>query len=82
LSFLPLAKPEPESHDARPFFFSVIPGFTTKYNVHKLVYFEAYEDVQNAILREKELKHFKREWKVGLIEKENPGWVDLYGSLL
>ena len=55
-------------------------GFTAKYNVTNLVYFETYSDVARAITREKELKGWRREKKIALIEKENPKWRDLsYG---
>jgi len=47
-----------------------------------LVYYEIYDDVVTAISREKQLKNWKREWKIALIEKENNGWDDLYGSIL
>jgi len=53
-------------------------GFSKKYGVHMLVYFEEYEVVREAIMREKQLKNWKREWKIALIEKENPYWMDLY----
>ena len=56
-------------------------GFTSKYKVFKLVYYETYINIENAILREKELKHFKRQWKIELIEKDNPEWIDLYDGL-
>ena len=59
----------------------LIPGFTQEYQVHKLVYFEIHSDVNQAILREKRLKKWKREWKIELIEKSNPEWIDLYESL-
>jgi putative endonuclease len=52
-------------------------GFTKKYDVHCLVYFELTSDVTSAIAREKQLKNWKREWKIALIEKENPDWNDL-----
>ena len=48
------------------------PGFTAKYGVDRLVYFEGHEDAANAILREKQLKKWRRAWKVRLIERENP----------
>ena len=57
-------------------------GFTKKYKVHRLVYYEGYKDVKQAILREKQLKKWKRQWKIRLIEKENPEWRDLYEDLL
>ena len=55
-----------------------IPGFTSKYNIAQLVWFEIYEDPISAISREKELKKWKRSWKIRLIEVENPKWMDLY----
>ena len=51
--------------------------FTRKYNCHKLVYFESFPDIERAILREKQIKHFKREWKNQLVEVINPEWLDL-----
>ena len=60
---------------------NVVEGFTKKYFVHKLVYFEQTSDVNSALLREKQLKKWKREWKINLIEKENPFWKDLYETL-
>jgi putative endonuclease len=53
-------------------------GFTKKYGVHRLVWFEELADVYEAILREKRIKKWNRAWKVGLIEKENPVWDDLF----
>ncbi len=60
----------------------LIPGFTKKYSVHNLVYYEIYNDPYEAILREKRIKKWRREWKIQLIEKNNPKWDDLYESLL
>ena len=60
----------------------VVEGFTQKYGVHTLVWFESTESIEAAIQREKQLKNWKRAWKVALIEKENPNWQDLYGGLL
>jgi len=57
-------------------------GFTKKYQVHNLVYYEEYEDVNDAIWREKCLKKWKRDWKIKLIESVNPGWEDWYNDLL
>jgi putative endonuclease len=57
-------------------------GFTKKYKVHRLVYFETTPSITGAIQREKQLKHWRRKWKIELIEKDNPEWVDLYGALL
>ena len=58
-----------------------VPGFTAKYNITQLVWFETYDDPVSAITREKELKKWKRAWKVQLIEAENPQWHDLYESI-
>ncbi len=60
---------------------NVVEGFTKRYFVHKLVYFAQTTDVYSALLREKQLKKWKREWKVNLIEEENPYWKDLYETL-
>lgn len=59
----------------------VVPGFTTKYGVDRLVWFEAHGDVAAAITREKQLKKWRRDWKIALIEAENPDWRDLYESI-
>ena len=56
-------------------------GFSKKYHVHRLVYFEAHEDVEAAILREKQMKKWRRAWKIALIEERNPRWEDLYQGL-
>jgi putative endonuclease len=56
-------------------------GFTKKYGLDKLVYFEETSDVRDALEREKQLKHWKRKWKMDLIEKDNPEWEDLTKSL-
>jgi putative endonuclease len=53
-------------------------GFTKKYDVHRLVYFEQFDDAENAIRREKRLKEWNRDWKIRLIEETNPNWIDLY----
>ena len=60
----------------------LIDGFTKKYNVKMLVYYEIFEDVTEAIKREKELKGWRRNKKLMLIEKDNKEWKDLYASLL
>lgn len=60
----------------------LIEGFTKKYRVHRLVWYEVYEDVNAAIAREKQLKGWNRGWKIKLIEKNNPGWNDLYPRLV
>lgn len=57
-------------------------GFTKKYNVNMLVYYEQFKDPENAIKREKRLKKYDRQWKINLIEKDNPEWKDLYDSLV
>ena len=59
----------------------VVPGFTAKYGCDHLVYFELFEDIQEAMLREKRLKDWKRAWKITLIEEANPLWNDLYDGL-
>jgi putative endonuclease len=58
-----------------------VPGFTSKYNITRLVWFEIYDDPISAISREKELKKWRRAWKVQLIEAQNPDWNDLYESI-
>ncbi len=59
-----------------------LPGFTKKYNLTRLVHIEAFDDPENAILREKRLKKWNRAWKVDLIESTNPNWDDLYPALV
>jgi putative endonuclease len=56
-------------------------GFTSRYNITKLVWFEVYDDPISAISREKEIKKWRRSWKVALIAQENPGWRDLYENI-
>ena len=56
---------------------AVVEGFTKDYRTHRLVYYELHEEAQAAILREKQLKRWKREWKIRLIEEMNAGWHDL-----
>jgi len=56
----------------------LLPGFTKKYNVKLLVCVEEYGTMEEAIAREKQLKRFRREWKIALIEKTNPEWRDLF----
>jgi len=60
---------------------NLLEGFTKKYFVHSLVYYERYDNIDKAISREKQMKEWKRKWKVELIEKMNPGWDDLYQTL-
>jgi len=57
-------------------------GFTKKYQVHQLVHFEEFTDMEGAIEREKQLKRWHRTWKVNLIEETNPNWDDLYPSIV
>jgi putative endonuclease len=59
----------------------MIPGFTQKYHIHSLIYFEQYNYIQDAIIREKQLKKWNRAWKIRLIEKCNVGWNDLFNEL-
>lgn len=58
-----------------------IHGFTKRYGVTCLVYFEQFDDPENAIRREKRLKKWTRAWKIQLIEKDNPNWEDLYPTI-
>ncbi len=59
----------------------LVAGFTSKYGVHRLVYYEQTEDVESALSREKRIKKWRRRWKIELIERANPGWRDLYCEL-
>lgn len=61
---------------------NMVEGFTKKYGVHTLVYYEVHEDMQSAINREKQIKRWKRAWKLALIEKQNPAWRDLSDTLV
>ena len=56
-------------------------GFSSKYNLYKLLYYEIYQDPENAIIREKQIKSGSREKKIELIESMNPKWIDLYDNL-
>ena len=58
-----------------------VPGFTTRYGVGKLVWFEIHDTAEAAITREKELKKWRRDWKIRLIEEDNPTWDDLYAGI-
>ncbi len=59
-----------------------VEGFSKRYQVHRLVWFEQHETMESAILREKRLKDWKRQWKLDLVDASNPSWEDLYtGSL-
>jgi len=57
-------------------------GFTKKYNVYKLIHYEIFEDMENAITREKQIKGWKRDKKIALIEKDNVNWDDSYNSII
>ncbi len=59
----------------------VAEGFTKKYDVHNLVYFEEHGNAEAAITRERQIKEWKREWKINLIERSNPHWDDLYENI-
>jgi len=58
-----------------------INSFTAKYNINKLVYYEEYQYIQDAILREKQMKKWNRDWKIKLIKKENPTWRDFFTDM-
>ena len=58
-----------------------VPGFTAKYGVDRLVWYERYDTLEAAMLREKRVKGWKRDWKIELIERDNPRWLDLYRDL-
>lgn len=58
-----------------------VPGFTAKYRVDRLVWFEVHDVLESALLRERQIKKWKRDWKINLIERDNPYWADLYLSL-
>ena len=60
----------------------VVAGFTEEYKIHCLVYYELHEDINSAILREKQIKKWNRLWKIELIEDFNPEWNDLYNDIL
>jgi putative endonuclease len=59
----------------------VLPGFTSRYDIRRLVWFEVYDDSTNTIEREKEIKKWRRARKLDLIEKDNPEWKDLYPEI-
>ena len=60
----------------------IVKSFTSKYNLTRLIYFEIYEDLASAFSREKQLKGWKRDWKIALIVRDNPDWLDLYSSIV
>jgi putative endonuclease len=59
----------------------VVPGFTTWYGVDRLVWFELHASAEATIRREKQIKEWRRDWKISLIERDNPHWIDLYTTL-
>jgi len=60
----------------------LVEGFTSKYSVHLLVYYEMHEDMLGAITREKQIKKWNRSWKLKLIERDNPEWKDLWAEVI
>jgi len=60
----------------------LIEGFTKKYGVHRLVYYELHEDMMAAIRREKQMKKWNRTWKLELVETQNPEWEDLWEGII
>ena len=60
----------------------MVEGFTKRYGVHHLVWYELHENMESAIEREKRLKECKRKWKLELIESTNPNWLDLYYTIV
>ncbi len=60
----------------------LVDGFTKRYKLHTIVWFERHEDIESAILREKQMKKWRRAWKVRIIEIANPEWHDLYNEIL
>lgn len=60
----------------------IIKGHTSKYNIKKLVFFELHDSAESAIMRETQIKAWKRAWKVEIIEKTNPEWNDLYNQII
>jgi len=60
----------------------MVEGFTKRYNVHRLVWYELHENMESAIEREKRLKEWKRKWKLELVESTNPNWLDLYYTIV
>jgi len=59
----------------------LVEGFTKKYNVHNLIWYEIHDTAESAISREKQMKRWERKWKIELIEKLNPDWTDLYNFI-
>ncbi len=61
---------------------NLVEGFTKKYHVHTLVWYEIHEEMSGAIAREKAIKKWNRAWKIEMIEKDNPEWRDMYGDIV
>lgn len=61
---------------------NLVEGFTKKYNIHMLVYYESTQNIMSAITKEKQIKAWKRTWKLNLIEKMNPDWNNLYDKII
>lgn len=59
----------------------LIPGYTAEHGIHQLVWYETHRYIDQAILREKRIKRWLREWKFALVERDNPRWLDLYGEV-
>ncbi|HUD45004.1 MAG TPA: GIY-YIG nuclease family protein [Patescibacteria group bacterium] len=60
----------------------LVDGFTKKYNIHLLFYFEEFNQIEQAIIREKQLKKWNRKWKLELVQKTNPNFIDLYPTII
>ena len=60
----------------------MVEGFTQRYNVHRLVWYEVHDSMETAIVRERQLKNWHRKWKLDLIESLNPNWQDLYQKIV
>lgn len=62
--------------------YNLVKGFTEKYGVHSLVYYEQFEGIEQAIIKEKQMKKWKRNWKIKQINRMNPAWDDLYSKII
>ena len=60
----------------------IVEGFTKKYGIHLLVYYEQYDNVESAIQRERQMKKWNRQWKINRIQEQNPDWKDLYDAIV
>ncbi len=60
----------------------MVDGFTSRYGIHQLVWYELHDSMESAITREKRLKNWKRKWKLELIETRNPEWIDLFNTIV